>query len=289
VPAVSASEWDVRYYWSKSSGLRLGVCDFMGTRVLHSASVPFVYVTYQGNLSGPFTDELQSTSTDVEVREIMRGFDLVVTYDHYGADYQYDHVWRFHDDGQFGSTIVIHGPGEEIDGRHSYHIPFRFDLDLSGKAGDSFQVRDAEGWTDVEHEGRHVPVAPPAWDWRVIDKETSKAALVRARRQDDAELWALAYKPRESWGSWGGALPGVPGSPGSVPAVYEDGQSIQDTNLVLWYIAHLGSVDRVVACGPWFRLQGFPVPEPEEPDPHGGGGHDDDHHDDHHHGGGPEG
>src|SRR5436309_439705 len=73
---IESSNWRVRYYWSKSSGLRLAGCDFGGIRAVHSASVPFVYVNYQGDSSGPFTDELQSTSKDVEVREIMRGCDL---------------------------------------------------------------------------------------------------------------------------------------------------------------------------------------------------------------------
>ena len=105
--------------------------------------------------------ELQSTVNAVEVREIMFGFDLKVTYDIYGADYQYDHVWRFLEDGQFSSTIIIQGPGEEIDGRHTYHIPFRFDLDVSGAGGDYIPAARAAGWDDVQREGRFAPTAPP--------------------------------------------------------------------------------------------------------------------------------
>jgi hypothetical protein len=280
MPVTEAANWRVTYYWSRSSGLRLGVCDYARTRVLHSASVPFVYVNYYGNRSGPFTDELRSTSNEIEVREIMQGFDLRVVYDIYGEDYQYAHVWRFHDDGQFGSTIVIHGPGEEIYGRHAYHVPFRFGLDLSGRSGDSFQKAGAGGWQDVEREGRFTPTAPPAFDWRVVDKRTDRAARVRARAHDGAELWALAYKQRESWGSWGSAGHGVPGSPGSVPAIYDNEQKVQDTNVVLWYIAHIPAVDRIVSCGPWFALEGLPGtegPEGEEPMPMGGEVHEEHH------------
>src|SRR2546423_15452442 len=191
MPRITNSNWRVDYFWSKSSGLRLGVCDYHGTRVIHSASVPFVYVNYQGDSSGPFTDELQSTTTDIEVREIMRGFDLKVTYDLYGPDYQYAHVWRFHDDGQFGATIVIHGPGEEIRGRHTYHLPFRFDLDLSGAGGDSIQRWTPVGavgyWADVPTEGRLTP-SGSRWDWRVIDKATHRRCLIRAGRHDNGEL-----------------------------------------------------------------------------------------------------
>jgi len=281
MPTVKFGKWRVSYFWSKSSGLRIGASDFAGIRIIHSASVPFVYVNYWGNISGPFTDQLQSTSDRVQVREIMHGFDLRVTYDFYGEDYQYEHVWRFHDDGQFGSTIVIHGPGEEIYGRHTYHIPFRFDLDISGASRDSFQKSGAAGWEDVGKEGRFTLVAPPAFNWRVIDKKSGYAARVRARANDAAELWALAYKEVESWGSWGAAGPGVPGSPGSVPAVYDNDQSVQNTNVVLWYIAHIPAVERVAACGPWFALEGIPGtegPAGEEPMPMGGEVHHEEHH-----------
>jgi hypothetical protein len=274
VPSIEESNWRVTYYWSPSSGLRLGACDYQSIRVFHDASVPFLYVNYAGNAFGPFTDELKSSSADVEVREIMHGFDLKVTYDSYGADYQYDHIWRFHYDGQFGSAIVIQGPGEEINGQHTYHIPFRYDLDLSGAAGDSFQTWHATGgWTDVAQEGRSAPVASPSphYDWRLVDKNSDKSALVRARPGDDAELWALGYKPLESWSAWGATGTGPPGAAGSVPAIYVSGDSVQNTDVVLWYIAHLSSLDRVAACGPWFKLEGFPEPE-EEPD-----GHDHDH------------
>jgi hypothetical protein len=282
MPSVKLANWNVSYYWSKSSGLRLANCDFHSERVLHSASVPFVYVNYQGDSSGPFTDELKSLG-DVEVREIMFGFDLKVTYDFYGEDYQYEHVWRFHEDGQFGSAIVIQGPGEEILGRHIYHVPFRFDLDLSGASGDSFQRLGPDGWADVKEEGRHTPVAPPAYDWRVIDKKSGRSARVRARSQDNGELWALRYKEAESWGSWSSAGAGAPGSPGSVPAVYANAQGVQNTNVVLWYVAHKPSVELPVVCGPWFSLEGFPHQEPpEEVGGHGGM----DHHDDPHHDGG---
>jgi len=286
MPTIKKANWHVNYGWSASSGLRLGVCEYAGVRVIQNASVPFIYVNYSGDSFGPFTDELKSHRARVEVRDIMFGFDLKVTYDSYGEDYQYDHVWRFHNDGQFGSTIVIQGPGEEIDGRHTYHLPFRYDLDISGAVGDSFQRRKlAGGWEDVEFEGRHFSLhaGTLGYDWRVIDNSTGRSAKTRARARDNAELWALQYKPLESWSSWGAVTPQPPGSPGSVPAIYDNGQAVQNTNLVVWYIAHIPSVERVTACGPWFGLSGFAKPT-EEPDDHDDHNHDDhqhDHGDDH--------
>jgi hypothetical protein len=287
---LSRDNWDVGYYWSPASGLQLGACDYRSIRVLWGASVPFVYVDYADAAWGPFTDVLRSTTAEIEVRDIVRGFDLRVTYDLYGPDYRYDHVWRFHDDGQFGSTIVVHGPGEEIYGRHVYHVPFRFDLDVSGASGDSVQrwvpIGRAGYWIDVLVEGGEPAGADPCadWDWQVIDRATNRRARIRAGESDNGELWALQYSPVESWSSWGGAQASPPGAPGSVPAVYAGGHSVQDTDVVLWYIARRSSRDLVATCGPWFGLAGYegpdedghPHPEPDHP-------HDDEHpHDDDH-------
>jgi len=41
---------------------------------------------------------------------------------------------------------------------------------------------------------------------------------------------------------------------------------VQNTDVLVRYIAHTSSLDRVTACGPWLKLEGFP--EPEEPDGH---------------------
>ena len=58
----------------------------------------------------------------------------------------------------------------------------------------------------------------------------------------------------------------------SVPAVYAEDEGVQNTHVVLWYIAHIGSVALPAACGPAFRLDGYGAPPPEEPPAPGGGG-----------------
>jgi hypothetical protein len=279
---VERSNWDVEYSWSPDSGLRLGACDFSGFRVFYAASVPFVYVNYAGGAFGPFTDRLRSLKGEIETREIMFGFDLKATYDFYGEDYQYEHVWRFHSDGQFGSTIVIHGPGEEIYGAHTYHIPFRFDLDVSGQTGDSFQRIGADGsWVDVETEGKQLPPhgTDAAYHWRVLDGTSGRSVSIRARDDEDAEVWPLQYSDVEHWSNWGGALAAAPGSPGSVPAVYASGQSVHETDLVLWYIAHVSSRDIPTTCGPRLKLDGYSnKPAVADDDPHHGDAGSDEHH-----------
>jgi hypothetical protein len=271
MPSIARSNWEVEYYWSPSSGLKLGRCDYQSIRVVHDASVPFIYVNYAGDAFGPFTDELRSVSQRVEVRDIVHGFDLKVTYDYYGPDYQYDHVWRFHHDGQFGPRIVVHGPGEEIEGKHVYHVPFRFDIDVSGASADSFHRRLASGrWTGSAREGGYLAAdtSGTRFEWRVVDETSGKRVLVRPGVGDEAELWALQYKDVESWSSWGGVGAAAPGSPGSVPAVYDDNQPLQNTDIVLWYLARVPSHTAVTACGPWFELRGFPEPQEEDEDEH---------------------
>jgi len=269
VPRIKRSNWQVDYYWSPGSGLRLGLCSYLGQAVVHAASVPFVYVNYIGNISGPFTDKLKSLSKAIEIRDIMFGFDLKVTYNYYGPDYEYNDVWRFHEDGQFGSAIVIQGPGDEIHGRHTYHLPFRFDIDVSSSGRDSFQKLSGGQWSDVAKEGRHKSTIAPEFEWRVLDKTKQRSVDVRGRNGDDAEIWALEYQKSEGWASWGSAGSGAPGTPTSVPALYPKDRSVQNTNVVLWYIAHHTAVDRVAACGPWFKLAGYPKPPKPMPKGHG--------------------
>ena len=107
----------------------------------------------------------------------------------------------------------------------------------------------------------------------MLDRDSDRSASARARLGDNAELWALRYRRAEAWASWGAAGEGTPGSPGSVPAIYADDQSVQNTNVVLWYIAHVGSVAIPAACGPAFRLDGYGAPLVAEPPMH-----DTDHH-----------
>jgi hypothetical protein len=266
---ITDHNWKVEYKWSTSSGLVVGPCEFMGVRVLHDMAVPFVYVNYAGDAFGPFTDELRSTTKRIERREIMHGFDLKASYDLYSDDYLYEHVIRFHSDGQFATRVVIQGPGEENQGKHVYHIPFRIDLDVGGSKADSFQKRSGSGrWSNVAREGRNEAVETGGYEWRVVDTPQDRSILVRPGQFDDGELWALAYKEVEGWSAAGGAGEGVPGETGSVPALYDNNESVQDADVVLWYIAHVPSAELPRACGPWFALRGYPEPPPDMDEDH---------------------
>lgn len=269
MPVLSDHNWSIHYDWSTSSGLVVGPCEYLGIQVFYDLAVPFVYVNYSGDAFGPFTDQLRSTSRKIERREIMNGFDLRASYDLYSDDYLYEHVIRFHDDGQFASRIVIQGPGEENLGRHVYHIPFRIDLDVGGSAHDSFQRRTASGdWIGVAQEGGYPPTYGMGYEWQVVDPAQGRGILVRPGQADGSELWALAYKESEGWSAIGGAAAEMPGSPGGVPAIYDTNDGVQDTDVVLWYIAHVPSTELPRACGPWFGLHGYGEPPPPDMDGH---------------------
>ena len=262
---VDHSNWHVEYEGSAKGPLRLGRCDYAGVEVIYSAVVPYVYVDYLTSPPGPFTDQL-ACRDDVEFRETMNGFDLKATYD-FGADYLYEHIWRFHDDGQFGSAMVIHGPGEEIRGRHTYHLPWRFDFDVGGAGGDCFQYRfGGTEWADLGREGRVRPSHPPEFEWRVLDNASGRNVQARSRVGDSAEAWALSYKRSESFSAFGATGSGPPGAPHSVPAIYDNDEPLQNTDVVFWYIAHIPAIDRVSVCGPWFALDRYPAVQPEPAD-----------------------
>jgi hypothetical protein len=258
---ITDSNWDVNYFISPDSDLRLGNCDYNGTRVIYAASVPFIYVNYSSGMA--FTDHLESSSGTADVRTISDGFDIRATYDLYGGTYLYEHIWRFYSDGQFGSTIIVLGPGVDHNDNHIYHVPFRYDLDISGASGDSFQRRflpfPFAPWADVAQEGRVLPglFPPTLFNWRLVDNTTGRRAMIRAREGDNGEIWAFQYSSLEAWTSWGGVQSAPPGSPGSVPAVYDNNQSVQNTDVVLWYIAHIPSANLITGCGPSLKLLGF--------------------------------
>jgi hypothetical protein len=210
---IKQNDWEVNYFFSKSGGLKLGVCKYKGISVIYRASVPFFYVKYLGD-EGPFTDQLKSNKGKIVKRDIMNGFDIKKIYYYYGEDYEYDHIWRFHEDGQCGCSIVIEGPGEENDGLHTYHIPFRYDLDVGGSSGDSFQrwvpIRSSNGyWSDVLTEGRYTPASTvsDSYDWQIVDKTTNRRVMIRSRMGDNAEIWPLRYSSSEDWNTWGGTQP----------------------------------------------------------------------------------
>jgi hypothetical protein len=255
---ISQDNWDVNYFISPDSDLRLGNCDYNGTRVIYAASVPFIYVNYSAGFF--FTDRVESNSGIADVRNIADGFDIRASYDLYGGSYLYEHIWRFYSDGQFGSTIIVHGPGVDHNDNHTYHVPFRYDLDVSGASGDSFQRRflPFAPWANVAQEGRVLSFFPPTlFNWRLLDTATGKRAMIRTREGDNGEIWALQYSSLEAWTSWGGSQSTPPGSPGSVPAVYDNNQSVQNTDVVLWYIAHIPSANLITGCGPSLKLLGF--------------------------------
>jgi hypothetical protein len=261
VPVVDQDNWRVDWRLTERKGLVLRTCGYKGARVLRGASVPFVYVRYEGSDIGMFTDALASESGTVEVRQVFRGFDLHARYDAFGEDYLYEHIWRFHDDGQLGSRIVIHGPGEEIGGAHHYHVPFRLDLDVSGSESDSLQRRlpsDSGGsWVDVSREGVLPAAAGDGPDWQVLDRATGRSAAIAADPGDDAELWGLRYRAEEAAAAIGGVQAQPPGSAGGVPAMFAGDESVQDADLVLWYLAVRPSTPAVAACGPWITLHGY--------------------------------
>jgi hypothetical protein len=212
---ISQSNWDVNYFIAPDTDLRLGNCSYNGTTVIHAASVPFIYVSYAADFA--FTDLGPEPQRDRGGPGHLRRLRHQGRLRPLWRSYLYEHIWRFYEDGQFASSILIHGPGVENQGQHSYHVPFRYDLD---GFGDSLQqwFEGIGGWTDVPEEGRLVagPLAPPfLYHWQQVDIGSGKRAMVRARDGDRGEIWALQYSAStgDRSGTHGRAA-GRPASPG---------------------------------------------------------------------------
>lgn len=258
---VERAGWSVGLRLTARGGMVLRDVTFHDQRVLQSASTPFVYVDYVGQSIGAFTDHLGTTTAVPEVRPTVDGFDIAVRYDAAGPDYLYEHIWRFFGDGQFGCRMVVHGPGEEHSGGHTYFVPFRLDIDCGSGLRDSvdawFGPPSAGTWSAQSTEGELLHAPRSRWDWSVVDRAAGRRVLLRATDPAHDRCWAVRYRPEESFGALGVIQPGAPGTAGSVPVVYVGDESLQDSDVVLWYVAQVNAMPYVVTCGPWLGLQGY--------------------------------
>ena len=131
---------------------------------------------------------------------------------------------------------------------------------MSGSGGDFFQRwlggRRNGSWVDVVDEMAQ-PSKKSGPSWRVIDRDSGRAATVRADDGDNAICWPIRYSLTETAGAMGNVQSTPPGDDDSVPAVFASGQSVQNADIVIWYIAKRLSLPPVVGCGPRITLSGY--------------------------------
>ncbi len=163
--------------------------------------------------------------------------------------YRYISDWRLRDDGTIAPRFGFAGTrNPRTCMRHQHHVYWRLDFDIEG-AG-----RDA-----VEERGLFFPGFPLWWrlrretkrlrsffsrSWRVVDTSTGRGYSITPGPADGtadsygvADLWALRYR----WTELDDGVGVVGGTPADTRCrldQYLTGESIDSTDVVVWYAGH---------------------------------------------------
>jgi hypothetical protein len=246
---IERGPWTMRLDRTQRGGLVLRTVRFQGVTVIASASVPFIYVDYEDENIGAFTDHLDGSRNDVDVRPIVGGVDLHLVYDGAAPDYRYEHLWRFFLDGRFLTRVIAYGPGEEHGGKHAYFVPTRIvpARDHSSRVWSWLGPPSTGLWAHVKTEAQLIPYPDATWPFSFTVGNAGGEAADSTRRvtlrpgRSSATAWALAQNARETAAATGSVQPSAPGSRNSVPEVFNDGQPLADGESVLWLVERMSS------------------------------------------------
>jgi hypothetical protein len=169
--------------------------------------------------------------------------------------YRYIHTWTFFLDGTLQPGFrftAVDNPCTPL--AHYHNVYWRLDFDLEGSANDAIDEYDSGTWSTVTTEAQRLRSPATGRTWRVRDKVTGSGYEVIPAPEEDvadawsvADMWALAYGGSEL--DDGGATGELDGDRAHVDR-YVTGQSIDGTDVVLWYRAgfrHEGPADCEIA------------------------------------------
>ncbi len=247
--------WQFNYEVSGSyDGLSLLDLSYGNLSVLHKLSMPVMRVFYDFGACGPYADRLGgeylvpvSWANDALV--VQREFTLdgriwlelgiraiIGNYDIYQSYY-------LSSDGILDSHIFSKGLQCNVD--HTHYPYWRFDFDLDG-ANNQIRRETAAGWQVYTNEFDVAANAALNHNWQVLNPSSGATVTLQPGftnfvLPDATEagglnyafntLFGRAYRASEDIGWFYGALSEVP---------YNNGESIDNQDLVLWYKGYLG-------------------------------------------------
>lgn len=163
--------------------------------------------------------------------------------------YRYVSEWRLRDDGVIKPRFGFAGTRDpRTCMRHQHHVYWRLDFDIDGAGADVVEQRgllfpQLPVWTPVVRETKRTR-SPFARSWRVRDKSTGRGYRIVPGIADGtadaygvADLWLLRYRATEL----DDGVSIVYGQAADTQArldQYLTGESIDGTDLVVWYAGH---------------------------------------------------
>lgn len=284
--------WSFDYEVRDNTGLSLRNVTYDGELVLGKASMPVLRVKYvkeriwwnpftwfgsraDSGRCGPFQDRLRwqdlvpivncgNNKVCVESSTLQGTQWLELGIYARIGEYHIYQSWHLSHDGELRPVVQSRGLSCNTD--HIHHPYWRFDFDIDGNGMDQVFVHDdggsdrgwGPGWTKYTNERNDVKVAATHRTWFIRDQLTGHGVWLLpgdgyAPLKDDGERDAFAdhdvairrADPDED-------LPWVFGARGQL-GYDEDNQSVQEQDVVVWYVAHL---PHLAALGPtkWLTL-----------------------------------
>jgi hypothetical protein len=260
---IAWNEWSFDWDLQELNGLVLKNVHFRNRKVMHKASLPVIRVKYDDD-TGPFNDQLGSDGfakyTDCNDKYVCSAsFEWDATQwlelrcgCHIGA-YRLHQVWQLGRDGRIKPLVYSRGIHAAVN--HVHHAYWRLDVDIDGREHNDVWVNDGENW------GRYTVetavVKQPGRRWAVVNNRTGRGIWIAPGPNDGhadgfskADFAIRRYHDSEDepwpFGCWSGLG-------------YDENEPVADSDIVVWYIAHLfhvaiheeeGSLGEWHDCGP---------------------------------------
>jgi hypothetical protein len=247
-------------------GINFFDATFDDTPIFKSAKISQVEVFYP-SWPGGYRDEIGYGASvppyfGTHVMEFADGFEVSQLYTEFLrwpnciCCYRYEQIIRFYADGTFKPLFVSHGPG--CDDLSNYRPFWRIDLELGDGTIEEVYTWDGSQWVEAESEfsiSLFEQLAPD--DGLVYFASTGGSYMWRPqatdpRGEDDGRLFVL----RANEGEGDGPVPAGPADTFWPPGQWLDQESLNDQDLVVWYIPIL----KTKKGDPWWCM---PDPEPD--------------------------
>jgi Cu2+-containing amine oxidase len=163
--------------------------------------------------------------------------------------YRYISDWRLRDDGTIAPRFGFAGTrNPRTCMRHQHHVYWRLDFDIEGAGRDAVEERGLffpgfPLWWRLRRETKRLRTVLSR-SWRVVDTSTGRGYSITPGPADGtadsygvADLWALRYRGTEL-DDGVGVVGGTPADTQCRLDQYLTGESIDSTDVVVWYAGH---------------------------------------------------
>ncbi|MCA9978533.1 MAG: hypothetical protein KC413_22385, partial [Anaerolineales bacterium] len=263
---VTQMGWSVQYEVTGTDGLRVYNAAFNGVPALTSVKLAEWHAAYANNSWG-FEDYTGcggggggfpiSPYGDTQVLDLHDGANNVIGFEvvqdfrmgnwGYNCNYRYEQHIQFYEDGRF--RVVAGAFGRDCGSGTAIYRPLvRIDIAANGDANDTLATWGGSDWITQgtefwEQQG--APYTAEGYRWRVTDQSGSGYYIEPGQGQfgdggmgDNAYFYVVAHHPEEGDTDLPiiGDCCATGGDYQQGPHQYLTGESIVDTNIVIWYV-----------------------------------------------------